>query len=340
MSLISILVAVLGIGFLMIVHEGGHYLAARLSGMRVEKFSIGIGPTIFKWKPEKSDTTFQVALVPFLAYVQIAGMNPFEETDRDDPALYPNKGVIARIATIAAGPFANYLAAVLMIFGLVTLAGPSGVKVEGAVPGSPAEGILAPGDVFLAVEGRAVEHFGDVIEMTKDRAGVPTLYTMRRGEETLTFTITPREEDGRGLIGVQLAPARLPRLGIAEAAALSLRRPWELTVAQVKGLLETAQKADTSNLVGPVGIGKMMTSAFEYGVDYFVELLAFVSVALGLMNLLPLPALDGGRLMFLGYELVTQRRANERIETAVHYVGILVLLGLMVLVFYRDLINL
>jgi regulator of sigma E protease len=339
-SLISILVAVLGIGFLMIVHEGGHYIAARLSGMRVERFSIGIGPTIFKWKHAKSGTTFQLAAIPFLAYVQIAGMNPFEEIDRDDPSLYPNKGVIARIATIAAGPFANYLAAVLMIFGLVTIAGPSGVKVDEAMPGSPAEGVVAPGDVFLAVEDHRVEHFGDVIEMTKDRAGVPTRYTMQRGDETVTLTITPREEDGRGLIGVQLAPARMPRLGVAEAAALSIRRPWELTVAQVTGLLETAQKADTSNLVGPVGIGKMMTSAFDHGADYFIELLAFVSVALGLMNLLPLPALDGGRLMFLSYELVTQRRANERIETAVHYVGILVLLGLMVLVFYRDLINL
>jgi regulator of sigma E protease len=338
--LISILVVVLGIGFLMIVHEGGHYIAARLSGMRVERFSIGLGPTIFKWKPEKSDTTFQLAAVPFLAYVQIAGMNPFEEIDRDDPSLYPNKGVIARIATIAAGPFANYMAAVLMIFGLVTIAGPSGVKVGAAMPGSPAEGVLSPDDVFLAVEGQPVRHYGDVQEMTSERVGVPTRYTMQRGDETLTLTITPREKDGRGLIGVELAPARLPRLGAVAAAEYSILRPWELTVAQVKGLFETARSADTSNLVGPVGIGKMMKRALDHGVDYFLELLAFVSVALGLMNLLPLPALDGGRLVFLGYELVTQRRANERIETAVHYVGILVLLGLMVLVFYRDLINL
>lgn len=341
MSLISILVAVLGIGFLMIVHEGGHYLAARASGMRVERFSIGFGPTIFKIKPKDSDTTFQVALLPFLAYVQIAGMNPFEEdVDKDDPSLYSNQGVLPRIVTVAAGPFANYLAAVLMIFGLVYFVGPSGVKVDSLTEDSVAEGLLQPGDLFLAVEDHPIRNFQDIIVATSERGEMPTRYQIVRDGERLEYTITPRTDGDRALIGVQLGLSRLPPLEFGEAMVTAVKRPWELTVLQIQGLKETAQKRETENLVGPVGIGQMMATSFELGADYFIELLALISVALGLMNLLPFPALDGGRLCFLAYEAITRRKASERVETMIHYVGILFLLGLMVLVFYRDIMRL
>jgi regulator of sigma E protease len=103
---------------LAIIHEAGHYFVARAFKMRVTRFSIGLGPSIFKYRPKGSPTTFQVCAVPLLAYVQIAGMNPHEEYDADDPGLYPNKGVMARMLTIAAGPVANYLAASLIMFGL------------------------------------------------------------------------------------------------------------------------------------------------------------------------------------------------------------------------------
>ena len=113
----NIVVAILGISFLVVVHETGHYLAARAFGMRVLRYSIGFGPPIFRYQPKGSPTVFQVCAIPFLAYVQIDGMNPADEVDRDDPALFPNKGVLARMVTIFAGSFANYLAAMLIMFG-------------------------------------------------------------------------------------------------------------------------------------------------------------------------------------------------------------------------------
>ena len=116
MSIASYLLAILGLALLMIVHEGGHYLAARKFGMRVTKFSIGFGPTLFKHRPKDSPTTFQIAVIPFLAYVQIAGMNPFEEHDPNDKGSYANASLLGRIATIAAGPIANYLFASLFMF--------------------------------------------------------------------------------------------------------------------------------------------------------------------------------------------------------------------------------
>ena len=116
--IVKVLVTVLLLSILVIIHEGGHYLAARAFGMRVLRYSIGFGPTLFRYQPKNSPTVFQVAAIPFLAYVQIAGMNPHEEVDWDDPDLYPNKSLFARFTTIAAGPLANYLTASAIVFGL------------------------------------------------------------------------------------------------------------------------------------------------------------------------------------------------------------------------------
>src|SRR3954462_7666027 len=110
------LIAILGLAVLMIVHEGGHYLAARRFGMRVTRFSIGFGATLWKHRPKGSPTTFQVAIIPFLAYVQIAGMNPYEEIDPKDPESYANAGLWARTVTIAAGPLTNYFFASILLF--------------------------------------------------------------------------------------------------------------------------------------------------------------------------------------------------------------------------------
>ena len=120
MTVALYLVAILGLAVLMVVHEGGHYLAARKFGMRVIRFRIGFGPTIWKHKPKDSPTVYQVAIIPFLAYVQIAGMNPYEENDPKDPGSYANASLWARIVTIAAGPLTNYFfASVLIFFGLL-----------------------------------------------------------------------------------------------------------------------------------------------------------------------------------------------------------------------------
>src|ERR1700682_4129306 len=120
MSFAYALIAILGLAGLMVVHEGGHYLAARRFGMRVIKFSIGFGPTLYKHRPKGSPTVYQIAIIPFLAYVQIAGMNPYEENDPKDPGSYANASLWGRIVTIAAGPLANYLfASVLMFFGFL-----------------------------------------------------------------------------------------------------------------------------------------------------------------------------------------------------------------------------
>ena len=343
--LFKVLITVVALSVLIIIHEGGHYLAARAFGMRVLRYSIGFGPTLFRYQPKGSPTVFQVAVIPFLAYVQIAGMNPNEEVDPNDPELYPNKSWFARATTIAAGPLANYLTASLIVFGLgVTNTLPprqpaEPMQVAHVVPDSPAaKAGLQEGDVIVKADGQEIQNVGQLIDATAPRAGQPTEYVVERaGQELPPLTITPADRGGRGQIGVSAQMTRLyENLSVWESAKLSIVFPWQMTVMQLEGLADMVRRQSTEGIGGPVMMGKMVAEAAEAGLPAFLWILMFISVALGMFNLLPFPALDGGRLIFLGYEMVARRRANERFEMAVHAFGIVFLLGVMLLVTYRD----
>ncbi|MGD8861560.1 MAG: M50 family metallopeptidase [Myxococcales bacterium] len=343
----QILVTVLGLSFLVIVHEAGHYLAARTFGMRVTRFSIGFGPVLVSYTPKGSPTTFQICAIPFLAYVMIAGMNPAEEVDPDDPELYPNKGVFARIVTIFGGPFANYLAASVMVFLVALFAWREDKPTEpmeiGTVEqGSPAdEAGLQVGDVIMEADGRPIANVRELIEVTKPRAGQPTVYVVEReGKRLPPMTITPKKVGDRGIIGVTPQFVTTYReMPLGEAAVTALEYPFRLTLLNLYGIADLIERRTTEGITGPVGMGKIVAEQAEKGLLPFVRILIAISVALGLFNLLPFPALDGGRLVFLGYEVVTRRRPNERIEAAVHAIGLLFLLSVIVLVTFRDVIG-
>jgi regulator of sigma E protease len=345
--MLQILVAIFGMSLLVIVHEGGHYLVARAFGIRVTRFSIGFGPVLAKWQPKDSPTVFQVCAIPFLAYVMIAGMNPADEIDPNDPGLYPNKSILARTLTIFGGPFANYLAASLMIFGLA-LSGwrddvPSEPMVVDAVePGSPAARAgLRTGDVILEANGKPIRNVKELIGVTSPRAGQATAYIIKRDGTLLpALQITPRTMEGRGVIGVSPRQEAVYRpRPVGEAASMAVRLPWLLTVANLEGMADLIRRRSTDGITGPVGMGKLVAQQAEKGIYAFVWILVLISVALGYFNLLPFPALDGGRLMFLGYEIVTRRRPNERIEAAIHTVGLLFLIGVIALVTLRDVVG-
>ena len=361
---VEIIFAILGISILVIVHESGHYFAARAFGMRVIRYSIGFGPTLFKYQPKGSPTIFQVAAIPFLAYVQIAGMNPHEDVDPDDPELFTNKSAFARIVTIAAGPVANYLTASLLVF-FISLAGwpafpwlsnvfmpedersqtapHTPMTVEDVVEDSAAEeaGIQA-GDVFLEANGVAVSNVRDLAEQTKDRGGEETEYLIERGGEPMTIALTPREsDDGTALIGVQAvrAPPKYVVFDAKEAAWAALVFPWKLTEMQLTAIGGMIKERHADNIGGPVAMTRMVGTAVQNGPTHFFIVLVLLSVALGMFNLLPLPALDGGRLTFLAYEVITRRKPNEKVEAMVHFIGILFLLGVLILVTVRDIGN-
>ena len=351
MSFPGIVLAILALGFLIVVHEAGHFFVARWCGMRVERFSVGFGPGILKHKA-KSGTTFQLAPIPFGGFVEIRGMNLAEEVDPDDAAAYPNRPVWQRFLTILAGPATNYVSAIFLAFALYTCHGMAGdTYYIGAMitgKGFDAEGKLEPNDRIIAVNGVTMispssETLSKAINETQ---GKPVSVTVLRGSLVVTKMIQPKlaTENGKELlvdgkrqyqIGVGLTPD-IVDVSVARAASGAVRYPIDMTRAILGGLKDIFTGKEDADPGGPVRIVKEFETAFSRGLADGVKLLMMLSVYLGLFNLFPLPALDGGRLVFLSYEMVTRRRANPKIETMVHLGGIMVLMVVMILVTLRD----
>src|SRR5689334_12167911 len=241
MSFGHVLIAILGLAILMVVHEGGHYLAARRFGMRVTKFSIGFGPTLWKHRPKGSPTTFQIAIIPFLAYVQIAGMNPYEESDPKDPSSYANASLWSRIVTIAAGPLTNYFfASVLIFFGL--LIGGREVADETSMrlavePGPAQTAGVETGDRILEVNGSSVHNWDELRKVVSAHPGEVIDLTLSRDGAVLHKSVIPkpRGEKDEGHIMVR-PPIRTEPVGVVEAARVSVIAPPVFVYENVRAI--------------------------------------------------------------------------------------------------------
>jgi regulator of sigma E protease len=359
--------SLLSLAFLIIVHEAGHFFVARWCGMRVERFSIGFGPGILKRTSKKTGTVFQIAPIPFGGFVEIRGMNIAEEVDPDDKQAYPNRPAWQRFVTIFAGPATNYLSAIVLAFGLYTCHGENSSwrwhEVAGIKEGFDAEGKLAIGDRIVAVDGKPILAEGrwvspDGTQYTADaltrrvneKKGQPLTLTVIRGGKKVDVTVTPRvvfpvrSEQPIStwvvptyLLGIQpIQRADVLDVSLFTAAGDALVYPIDQTKQIGKALVDIFRGKEEADPGGPKRIFDEFAKAWQLGIVSGIGLLMVLSVYLGMFNLFPLPALDGGRLVFLTYELVTRRRANPKIEAMVHMSGIMVLGVVMILVTLHD----
>lgn len=342
-------VAIAALGFLIVVHEAGHYFVARWCGMRVERFSIGFGPGILK-RRARNGTVFQIAPIPFGGFVEIRGMNIAEDIDPDDKEAYPNRPAWQRFVTIFAGPATNYLSAIVLAFALFTCHGVDSkvryITVYETIPEYDAHGKLEINDRILAVDGAPI--FAGVGESLTARVskkqGEAMNLTVRRGDAKLELSVTPKpskdkDKDGQPiyLLGIKpIAKADVVRIGVLSAMGRALEYPVVQTKMIASGLYDIITGAEKADPGGPVRIVDEFRKAFTIDFATGIKLLMLLSVYLGLFNLFPLPALDGGRLVFLTYELVTRRRANPKLETMVHMGGIMALGVVMILVTLND----
>lgn len=333
----GVLLSILGLGLLMAVHEAGHFAVARLFGMRVLRFSIGFGPVLYSKKPEGSDTTYQIGLLPFLAYVQIAGMNPHEEIEADDKGSYANASWLGRFLTILAGPLANYLFAVIAFFALTMTLGIGDGKIDGMkvgyiVPQAAAEGKILAGDEIRKVAGKEVHDWMEMKKVISENAGKNIEVLVDRNGALVPLAVTPSQE---GRIGIVAKETRR-RVGVAEATKLALVEPPKSAARMVVGLARVISRKDKADLKGPVGIVDEAREQYRQGVYEFVGLFILLSIYLCVFNLIPFPALDGGRIAFLVYEFISRRRPDAKIEARVHLVGILTLLTLFLPLFFIE----
>ncbi|HEX6767172.1 MAG TPA: M50 family metallopeptidase [Polyangiaceae bacterium] len=331
-----VVAGILGLALLMVVHEAGHLFAARAFGMRVLRFSIGFGPPIFRYQAKGSETVYQVAIIPFLAYVQIAGMNPFEEVDPDDKGSYANGSLIGRISAIVAGPLANYVFASVFFFGSFIIGGKIVRTMNVHVEDGPAKAAhVRDGDLIVSVGGAKVDDWEELRRRVMASPNKPIEIGLVRDSKPLTVRVTPVVREGRAIIGVQQGGKQVP-VGVKEAAIESLVWPAKVVEQLVITLGRYITLKDKPQFSGPVGIVKEASRAAAQSPAAYLWFFGVLSAYLAGFNLLPFPALDGGRLAFLAYEAVTRQRPNAQVEAKVHFLGLLMLLALIAVVTVFD----
>lgn len=338
---IQILFAILALSLLIAWHEFGHYLIARLTGMRVLQFSIGFGPKIIGFT--KSGIEYRLGLLPIGGYVQIAGMSDLEEGASEDPKSFVNRPFWAQVSTIAAGPLFNYfLAFVLFFFVFWSYSGDltPRIMINGVSEGSAAQeaGILA-GDALIKVDGQPVDGTADFLRRIREGKGQPMDLDIRRGEVDLKIKASPRFDGTTYKLGLAgLLPVDLTFLGALKESGYNL---WSQSTGILSQLGQSIfGKGDSGvSLGGPVQIVRELSNTASLGFRNFLGMLGGLSLVLGLFNILPIPALDGSKILFLGIEKLIGRKIPSNIQIGVHIVGIVLILGLMLVLTVFDVLR-
>jgi regulator of sigma E protease len=331
---------------MMFVHELGHFLTARLTGITVLEFGFGLPPRL--WGFKRNGVVYSINWIPFGAFVKMLG-----EEDPTAPGSFASKPRYVRAMVLAAGSAMNFLLAVVA-FSMVYIVGVPGVAPDGPVQiaevsaDSPAVVAgLQPGDVLVSFNGQPV-NVQTFREATSSHLDQPIQVEVRRGNQTTVVTLTPRSNppQGQGAIGIVLAGG-LVRLNPVQAVGqgfLQTVRAIGATLSVPKMLIEGSIAPSDARLIGLVGMAQATSETVSYVADtgfwypLFV-LTGLFSAGLSIANLLPIPALDGGRLFFVLLEWIRGRRVPPEREAAFHFVGIVVLLTLMVIISFNDLVS-
>lgn len=343
----TMLATILGISMLIILHEFGHFLVARACGMRVLRFSVGFGPTLFSKK--MGDTIWQVAAIPLGGFVQVHGMGPSEdESDAhiDPSQSYNNKPGWQRALVIFAGPAANWLISACLIAGLAMTVGVQKYDTTKAVigdvveAGPAAQGGLQANDTVVRINDEDVSDWSSMVSIISNHPEQALQFEIDRGGEVKTLTITPRKDAASDAGKIDVLPGgEREHFGVVQGLGAGITGAWNMTGQYGKmlwGLISGSQKGQLSGLPGIV---KMVSQQAQRGLSRLFESLAWLSIGLCLLNLMPVPALDGGRLVFLGAELVRGKPVNEKVEGIIHTIGFALLIGLMIFVSVRDVLH-
>ena len=338
--MLQIILAILAFGMLVIVHEFGHFITAKRGGVQVNEFWIGMGPTLLK--KERNGTLYCLKLLPFGGACVMEG----EDGESDSAHSFGKASLPRRMLIVAAGALMNFLIGFLIVLAVTRPNGPNGGYIVSTLadvdPASTAAGELQAGDEILSVDGYRILVRTD-FEMALSR-GPDTTYevTVRRDGEKLTLPAVRLEaavegEDGRKMIGLTFAE-QPDSIGMHLSMAARTSVNYARLVWVSLGMLVSGQ-VGVDQLSGPVGVASVMATTTSYSLAAFLQLVAFISINLGVMNLLPLPALDGGRLVFLIIEGIRRKPVPPQYEGYIHAAGLMLLLALMVYVTGQDIVR-
>lgn len=329
----TLIYAVLIFCLLIFVHEFGHFVTAKLCGIKVNEFAIGMGPAIFK--KQKGETLYSVRVFPIGGFCAMEG----EDEDSEDERAFNNQPAWQRAIVLAAGSIMNLLTAVILMIIIAFYMGQATTTIDAVQEGSPAyeAGIMA-GDEVIGIDGKTIDEWIDLQTIVGENEGEAVTFTVLRDGSQTDISVTPEydKEAGRSLVGVTPTMARNP----VKAVGTGITNTWDMTVMMYDliGQLFTGD-VSAKELSGPVGIVYVVNDSAKMGFIYVVYLAALLSLNLAVINLLPFPALDGGRLLFLVIRKITGKRVTDEMEGKIHFIGIMLLLALMVYVTWNDIIR-
>lgn len=335
LNIISFVVALLFIGVIIMVHELGHYSIGRACGIKIVEFAVGFGPKIKKWV--KNDIIYSIRWVFLGGFTKFYG----EDEELDDKRAFNRQPAGRRALTIAAGPVFNIIFAFILVVLVLGFFGDY-VPVVGQVEaGSTAETAgLQPGDVILSMNGVEM-NFAMEFEAAKrasDNISMPIV--VERGGEKLSFEIPYRyyEKDDAYRVGFILGTERVT-FGIGEALALSFKWMYLLIRETILAILGLFSGRGTENMIGVVGMVKELGAAIRSNFETVLRFGVVINASLAVFNLLPLPALDGGRLVFIGIEKLFRKPVPRNVEGIIHLIGFALFIGLFIFITYKDLVR-
>jgi regulator of sigma E protease len=349
----TIITSLIVLAVIILVHEWGHFIACRSAGIEVEEFSIGFGPKLFAINNRSGrsaeemagKTEFSLRLFPLGGFVRMAGSEP---DDLENPAGFNMASPWQRIKVLAAGPFMNFVLAVVIFVFAFTLIGipqPDNQAVVGnVVEGKPAaEAGLKAGDRVVEIDGQSIATWDQMVDIIQSTPRGNTLeITVNRDGKPMEFSIQPEynQSTQTSILGVS-ASVVFQKMGLWEGIKLGFVNTYITTVMMLKGLVQLVTGAVSADaLAGPVGIVRLIGEAGQSGFIYLLNFTALLSINLGVINLLPFPALDGSRIVFIGFELFRGRPLAAERENFIHLIGFVVLMALILLITFNDIMNL
>ena len=348
---------------LVFFHELGHFWVARLAKVRVEVFSVGFGAELFGWN-DKAGTRWKIGVIPLGGYVKMFGQSdlPGDEdedqpplTDKEKAVSFQHKTLAQRTAIVAAGPIANFLLSVVLIAGLMATFGTARpyAGVGEMMPGSAAaEAGFESGDRIVSIDDEAVEWFSDLVRIVSVQPEILLKIKVRRGDDEFVLTATPKRHqqpgaEGKtveiGLLGVRYDPQQMhyERQNPLMAVWLGIQQTASLTEKTLSFLGQVISgRQGTEGIGGPLRIVQYAGITFQSGIENFILFLAVLSINLGLINLFPIPILDGGHLLFFAVEAIRGRPLGPQAQEYGFRFGLILVLILMVFVTWNDLVQL
>ena len=346
----TVIIAVLVFGFLIFIHEFGHYITARIFKVRIEEFSIGMGPRLVSFVSKKTDIRYSIALLPIGGYVSMPGENGEDSELADDPDTFDKKPAWQRFIITAAGATVNIVAGFLAMIILTSMINVGNTTVRGfyrpedtGYEVSSYDGGLRHGDEIIAVDGKRVYIYDELSYEIMRRGHEPVDITViRDGARIVLYDVVfPKEEESGQIFGaVDFAPEIVDKDPL-----VVLKFSWHKSVLIVRMCLESiadliSGRYTFAAVSGPVGISSAIGDAAEKGFKSLLYIVVLISINLGFMNLLPIPALDGGRLFTIIIEMITRRRLPPKVEGIINGVGLILLLALSVVIMIKDVFQL